>query len=385
MPLQDSFVIWNDKGGVGKTTLTFHMSTEYAKRHPEQKILVIDLCRHANVSMALLALSSFDKEKLKEMEIPEKTSISSYLRDVTNLKPPSVVNPQDFLIQVNRFNKSIPENVSLLRADAVNLDSPELMAPSLEQKRLKETSEDSILSYISWEYITSSVRYFIEGYGHHVRGVATDDNNWVVFIDTNTSFSIYTQMAILAAKRLIIPTNADDFSREALKSTLSLVYGVTIGEGSGESVDKTGTFSLKAKNFKIRLPKIGLVIHNRQTLYDKQPSQVYSLIAESISKIVSSAYESHGEELFEQKQNEGPPLSRDDVAKKYCVGVQDFRTVGLGALHIGRPLHADFGSNIKILGKTVSLNEVQLDDCRKSLKDLVDMVEKLCSHSSADS
>ena len=123
MPLQDSFVIWNDKGGVGKTTLTFHMSTEYAKRHPEQKILVIDLCRHANVSMALLALSSFDTEKLKEMEIPEKTSISSYLRDVTNLKPPSVVNPQDFLIQVNRFNKSIPENVSLLRADAVNLDS----------------------------------------------------------------------------------------------------------------------------------------------------------------------------------------------------------------------------------------------------------------------
>ena len=192
-------------------------------------------------------------------------------------------------------------------------------------------------------------------------------------------------MAIVAAKRLIIPTNADDFSREALKSTLSLVYGVTIGERSRESVDKTGTFSFKAKNFKIRLPEIGLVIHNRQTRYDEQPTKACSLIAESISKVVSSAYKSHREELFEQKQNEGPPLSLDDVPKKYCVSVQDFRTVGLGALHIGRPLHADFGSSIEILGETVPLKEGQLDDCRKSLKDLVDMVEKLCSHSSADS
>ena len=380
MPLPDSFVIWNDKGGVGKTTLTFHMSTEYAKRHPEQKILVIDLCRHANVSMALLALSSLDTEKLKKMKIPAKKSISSYLQRVTNLKPLSVVDPQDFLIKVSDFNSNIPKNVSLLLGDDVDL---ELMAPSLEQKRLKEISKDSIVSYNPWKYITSCVRYFIEGYGN-MRGVATDDNDWVVFIDTDTSFSIYTQMAIVAAKRLIIPTNADDFSREALKSTLSLVYGVTIGEGSGESVDKTGTFSLKAKNFEIRLPKIGLVIHNRQTLYKKQPSQAYSLFAESVSKVVSSAYESHREELFE-KQNEGPPLPREDVAKKYCVGVQDFRAVGLGALHIGRPLHADFGSSIQILGKTVPLKEGQLDDCRKSLKDLVDMVEKLCSHSSADS
>ena len=381
MPLQDSFVIWNDKGGVGKTTLTFHMSTEYAARHPDQKILVIDLCRHANVSMALLALPSFDTEKLKKMKIPEKKSISSYLHDVTNLKPLSVVDPEDFLIKVSDFNTKIPANVFLLRGDDVDL---ELMAPSLEQKRLKEISKDSIVSYKPWKYITSCVRYFIEGYGN-MRGVATDANDWVVFIDTSTSFSIYTQMAIVAAKRLIIPTNADDFSREALKSTLSLVYGVPIGERSRESVDKTGTFSFKVKTFKISLPEIGLVIHNRQTLYKKQPIQAHSLIARSISDVVSSAYESHRKELFEQNQNEGSPLSRDAVEKKYYVGVQDFHTVGLGALHMGKPLRAINSSTIKILGETVKLNRDQLDDCKNSLKDLVDMVEKLCSHSSADS
>ena len=31
MPLVNSYVIWNNKGGVGKTTLTFHMATHIRK------------------------------------------------------------------------------------------------------------------------------------------------------------------------------------------------------------------------------------------------------------------------------------------------------------------------------------------------------------------
>ena len=185
------------------------MSTECAIRHPEQQILVIDLCPQTNVSMALLAL--FATEELTSRGIPAEKSISSYLHQVTNLKPLSVTDPREFLIKVSDFNCKIPPNVFLLRGDPVNL---EWMAPSLEQKRQKEISKDSIFCYNPWVYITSCVRYFIEGFGK-MAGVATDQNSgWVVFIDTNPSFSIYTEMAIVAAQRLIIPTNADDFSRD---------------------------------------------------------------------------------------------------------------------------------------------------------------------------
>ena len=118
MPLLNSFVIWNNKGGVGKTSLTFHMSTDYAIRHPKQKILVIDLCPQANVSMALLAL--FGTKELTS--IPEEKSISSYLHQITNLKPLSVTNPGDFLIRVRDFNRSIQSNVFLLGGNAVNLE-----------------------------------------------------------------------------------------------------------------------------------------------------------------------------------------------------------------------------------------------------------------------
>ena len=324
MPLLNSFVIWNKKGGVGKTTLTFHMSTEYAIRHPTQQILVIDLCPHADLSMALL--SSFGTtEALTSAKIQAGKSISSYLHQVTNMKPLSFIDSRDFLIRVSDFNSNVPQNVFLLRGDAVNLEP---MIPSLEHKR----QYNSIYADNSWVYITSCVRYFIEGYGHHVRGVATDDNDWVVFIDTNTSFSIYTQMAIVAAQRLIIPTNADDFSREAIKATLSLVYGVTSGEGPGKTSDETTTFSYKAKMLNIRLPKIRLIIHNRNTRYNGIPARAFSLMANSIVEVVFSVYKSH-KQLFDQRGLLSSTDESDDfnllnaVAENYRVEIWNVHTV----------------------------------------------------------
>lgn len=288
------------------------------------------------------------------------------------------MDPRNFLIKVNDFNENIPENVSLLRGDPINL---ELMASSLEQKRVKEISKDSVVSYNPLVYVTSCVRYFIEGYGN-MRGVATDDKDWVVFIDTDTSFSIYTQMAIVAAKRLIIPTNADDFSREAFNSLLWLVYGVTLGGGPRDFVDRTVMFSYKVQDFEIDLPKIDLVIHNRQTRYDKQPTKACSLMARSISEIVVYAYKLHPELFQRPEQNKNNNVSDDEIAEYYCVDVQDFYTVGIAALHTGCPL-ANLqiypGMEIPMLREgIVSLNRCQIDDHWTSLQDLV---KRLCLHS----
>ena len=358
MPLLNSFVIWNNKGGVGKTTLTFHMSTEYAIRHPKQKILVIDLCPQANVSMALLAL--FGTKELTR--VPAEKSISSYLHQVTNLKLLSgtVPVPEDFLIRVKDFIPSIPSNVFLLGGDAVYL---ELMASSVEQKRQKEISKESIFYYNPWLYITSCVRYFIEGF-ENMKGVATDPHSdWVVFIDTNPSFSIFTEMAIVAAQRLIIPTNADDFSREAIKATLSLVYGYTSDEKPGKFSDETVTFSDKAAMFNVRLPKICLIIQNRFTRYNG-PAKAYSLMAESISEVVFSVYKSH-KHLFEKK---GLP---EDVEKEYCAVLWDFHTAGVVALHKGRPLEDFACMEITVFDQVVSLKRSQIDKYKECLQKLV--------------
>lgn len=273
MPLKDSYVIWNNKGGVGKTTLTFHLVTHYAMRNPDLKVLVIDLCPQANVSMALLGSSAPRGTQQNVTNLfAEKKTISYYLQKLTT--PLSKLEPRDFLTHVSDYNNEIPGNIELLCGDM----QLELVSRSLEHKRQEDPTPD----YNPWVFITSCVRIFIEGYGD-MRGITTDgDSDWVVFIDTNPSFSPYTEIALAAAKKLIIPINADDFSREAIKAMLDLVYGIATEETPPDFREyRTRMFHSKAQLYDVRRPKIHLVINNRTTRYNLRSAAAYQDMADS--------------------------------------------------------------------------------------------------------
>ena len=49
-----SYVMWNNKGGVGKSTITFHVAAVYAEMNPYRYVIVVDMCPQANVSMMLM-------------------------------------------------------------------------------------------------------------------------------------------------------------------------------------------------------------------------------------------------------------------------------------------------------------------------------------------
>ncbi len=53
-------------------------------------------------------------------------------------------------------------------------------------------------------------KWVIEIFKSFIFNVADCQDNWMVFVDTNRSFSIYTQMAVVAANRLLTPINADN-------------------------------------------------------------------------------------------------------------------------------------------------------------------------------
>lgn len=112
MPLLKSYVTWNNKGGVGKTTLTFHMATQYALDHRDKNVLVVDLCPQANVSSALLQ----GRKKVARLTSQRKT-VSFYLHQVSSSNNLSTVNLPAFLTQVSGFNNQIPPNVYLLCGD----------------------------------------------------------------------------------------------------------------------------------------------------------------------------------------------------------------------------------------------------------------------------
>ena len=38
------YAIWNNKGGVGKTFVTFITAYEYARQHPDKRVVMVDMC-----------------------------------------------------------------------------------------------------------------------------------------------------------------------------------------------------------------------------------------------------------------------------------------------------------------------------------------------------
>src|SRR5262245_30504461 len=64
----NTYVVWNNKGGVGKSTITFNLSARYAELNPMQSVLVIDMCPQANVTMTLLGGGLEGEEHLLQLQ-----------------------------------------------------------------------------------------------------------------------------------------------------------------------------------------------------------------------------------------------------------------------------------------------------------------------------
>ena len=338
MPLKESYVIWNNKGGVGKTTLTFHMATEYAEQHKIEneahaKVLVIDLCPQANVSMALLSSQTVYGSAHLPTLYREGKTISHYLAKSTKRGP--TIEVDDFITQVQTYNPQVPENLYLLCGD-MNL---ELVGRHLEHLRRGFDLYDNR----PWLDNTCSIRSFIEGAENLVNGVSRGDENWVVFIDTNPAFSVYTEIALAAAKKLIIPINSDDFSVEALRAMLDLVYGIHPEQDQEEQNQnfeayRQYMFCSKATRYNLRLPKINLLVNNRVKMYNTRAIAAFCAMGKQNLKVLFEAYMQNQAHKQCFSACERQIDDEDAFAKQYFIDLHDFHSTAIISLHIGCPL-----------------------------------------------
>lgn len=359
MPLKESYVIWNNKGGVGKTTLTFHIATEYAKRHQAENgtpvnVLVIDLCPQANVSMALLSSQElYGSAHLSTLYRNGKT-ISHYLKKSTQRGP--TIEAKKFVTRVSEYNPQVPANLFLLCGDM----KLELVGRHLEYlRRGFDAPDDS-----PWLNYTRSVQSFIEGSEGLVDGVSQGDAEWVVFIDTNPAFSVYTEIALAAARRLIIPINSDDFSVEAVRAMLDLVYGIHPQQGQEEHDEyfeayRQYMFSSKATSYHLRLPKIHLLISNRVTVYATRAATAFSAMGEENLKVLFEAYTRHQADKQCFSAPEGQIVDQKAFNEQYSIDLRDFHSKAIVSLHTGCPLSCLGGipGKAKIRKKAVNIDK----------------------------
>ena len=197
------YTFWNNKGGTGKTSLCFQTITEYSINFPEKKILCIDLCPQANLSELMFGgLLGNGGQTLSDLwESTNRNSIGGYFQiRLSNPYNSPVVDYTQFVCKPNTFNLNIPSNIDLIAGDRII----ELQANSISALSITQIpGVDTFIKIVSWlkdlvESIPQSADY--------------DD----IFIDTNPSFAIYTQIALTATERLIIPVMADDFSKKSI-------------------------------------------------------------------------------------------------------------------------------------------------------------------------
>lgn len=330
---------WNNKGGTGKTSLSFQSIATYAHANPGQRVLVIDVCPQANLSEMLLGgLVNDGSGKLLEIQGGLiRATVGGYfqLRLPSPYAVPSFA-AQDFITKPSAYNNAIPANVSLLAGDPLL---------ELQSNAISTLANTQIPGTNAWVAVIDWLADFLS---------QVEDDYDMVFIDANPSFSIYTQIALSTASRLILPVMADDSSRRAIQNAFSLIYGLKLPS----DIYQRYAFATRLREAGRELPKVHLIVKNRLTQY-MGPSSAYAGVLRSIDRDVDALLATN------------PDIFTFTAAADGMVNIRDFQTTGVVAFARGCPFYSLRSGRLEVEGQRIQVNEDYRINCVNAINDLV--------------
>lgn len=355
MALIHNYAIWNNKGGVGKSTITFHIASRYAETHPQEDIVVIDMCPQANSSMMLLGGgTSGENNVLQHCTLQTPKTVVGYITSILSSGAGATrPDPNSFTINVSQINNNLPHNLYLLCGDG-NLEP---IAPAIagyaNMPAIVPNSQP-------WVWVHSIIREFINDI---VANRQQQERNISVFIDTNPAFGVYTELAIAAADRLICPVNADDSSRTAASAMAILLHG----SNPQHPVYGQWTFASKATTYHMAVPAIHLMVGNRFTQYDGAAT-AYRAMSNATAQQMYNLYQNH-QNYFTASNS--PIGSLDEFRKHYSVFLRDFNTSGVVAAHTGALLSQMRGGQYQVYGVNVTLDTRRISECLAAIDEVI--------------
>ncbi|WP_276487059.1 ParA family protein [Ectopseudomonas mendocina] len=342
-----AYAFWNNKGGVGKTYLSFIAASEYAHKNPDEDVYVIDLCPQANVSETLLGGHEESAKAIKELigAKPRRT-IAGYLEARLNSPFAPISNVEEFLTRPADYNKKIPDNLYLVCGDYF----VEILAEAIRQTAALPIPFDA------WKKVMEWVKDLVNTLKNR-----NPNRDSIFIIDCNPSFSIYTQLALVSAEKLIIPYTADDSSRRAIENIFALLYGV--GDARTEAYAKL-SFSKRATEHFVDYPKLYTFVSNRQTIFDGEPSKAFKAINQIIKDMVDRYHKKH-KNLFSNNKKQ---------ASDNFIEIPDYHGACIVSAFTGTPLFKLKAGPKNIGGERVQINADPLAKYKKTLSEFVELL-----------
>ena len=349
------YAIWNNKGGVGKSYLSFQIACEYARTHPDLNVLVIDLCPQANVSSMLLGGILAGEQKLDEFSsTASKLTISGYIEE--RIRSP-YVSPRvgaSYATRVRDHNQNAPKNLFLVVGD----EELEVQASRVANAAMPGPTD-------AWRVVHSWISDLIAD----IR-MSWNIEESAVFVDCNPSFTVYTELALSASDRLIIPFSADGSSKRAVRAVLSLVYGVTRHIGAQQS-----EFFLNSTRYRMSVPKIYSYVGNRLTQMNLNAASAFKTVVNEIGTEIWNVWRSNPNMFAIHPSGAGAPGNRLEFRRMFQAEINDANTASVVSGALGIPMSFLHAGQKNVAGRLITVNQTQLDRQKPNLESFVATIE----------
>lgn len=336
------YAVWNNKGGVGKSFLSFILGTEVANRKPEEKVILVDMCPQANLSEIVLGGNGKGADRLQSLLLAKnRLTVGGYFDSRISSPHLTTGTESKYLLNAKNYNKNLPKNLWLIAGDP----SLELQAQVISQIGGQTLPKDS------WKNVRNWLKDLVLANIEHLGG----EDHVTVFIDCNPSFAAYTELAMIASERLIVPCSSDGSSARAIDNIGALLYGVNVSDNY-KGVD----FKDKTKKFSMTLPVIHSVLLNRSTLYNDRASTAFRAMFDEIKKRTRGLQKADSTVFASNKIN-------------FKV-VPDNHSVAIVCSHLGRPLYSITPGKYPVHDTNPQINPEPLDRYKEAVDELIETI-----------
>lgn len=354
------YSFYNNKGGVGKTTLSCNISAMYAKKHPNTQVLVIDMCPQANISQFLLGGGNLGYEKNQRLQsMATRRNVVGFIDWLLKGNDNFKSTKASYKENVSKYNKNISSNLYLIAGDSF-LESLSL---ALNYAVINPANMNA------WKNFMTAIRRLCEQ--EFNKDTEKQYDNMTVFIDCNPSFSIYTQMALVSSDKLIIPMMADFSSVEGIKGIMMLLYDEYPSAALKTYAENITTFSKQVTRFQLKLPVIDRFIFNNFTT-NLGIATAYQSVKNDLVKFCFNQYKSFPQYF----------CKTDDIndmnkwISRYVFDVKDFHTAGKVSSSLGIPI-SELKKQYKYVMPDGNEVKLPLSNYEKAVDDMENVVNKI--------